>query len=396
MATATTDTKTVGAQVKEIYTDGACSGNPGPGGWGTRIEFADGQIHELGGRDGQTTNNRMEMQAAIAALEYLSEADIERGPVILHTDSEYLKNGVTKWIKGWKRKGWKTSAGKAVLNQDLWEQLDQLTQALAASKFAIDWRYVRGHAGNPGNERCDEIARAFCRQSAIALKQYKAAAQKAAQTAAPHNAVNESTKTDSAVVDSMLSASKALRNQVAAQKAAEQSGEKFQTDSLQENFIESTQTLSAPVHAAQSTSMTASQSNKIYPESQHRDVPLSILETNTANTQESSPIPALESYESHLHEGQQPVMTSASERQDSASEFNRIERLENALKTLQVTDELAQKGYLITSAELADLMDVNASAVTSRGDYWAWRNWTVSRIRREGNQILWQLERIDE
>ena len=78
------------------------------------------------------------------------------------------------------------------------------------------------------------------------------------------------------------------------------------------------------------------------------------------------------------------------------SEANRVERLKNALKTLQVTDELAKQGYLITSAELADLMDVNASAVTSRGDYWAWRNWTVSRIRREGNQILWQLERIDE
>ena len=89
-------------------------------------------------------------------------------------------------------------------------------------------------------------------------------------------------------------------------------------------------------------------------------------------------------------------MVTASEKQGSTLGASRIERLTNTLKTLQVTDELAQQGYLITSAELADLMDVNASAVTSRGDYWAWRNWTVSRIRREGNQILWQLERIDE
>ena len=93
-------------------------------------------------------------------------------------------------------------------------------------------------------------------------------------------------------------------------------------------------------------------------------------------------------------------MATAAEKQadkhPSSYGVSRIERLQNTLKTLQVTDELAQQGYLITSAELADLMDVNASAVTSRGDYWAWRNWTVSRIRREGNQILWQLERIDE
>ena len=163
------------AQVKEIYTDGACSGNPGPGGWGTRVEFADGQVHELGGRDNTTTNNRMEMQAAIAALEFLSQTDTGSGAVILHTDSEYLKNGITKWIKGWKRKGWKTSAGKPVLNKDLWQQLDQLTHSLSGEDLTIDWRYVRGHAGNPGNERCDEIARAFSHSTPIRLSQYKAA-----------------------------------------------------------------------------------------------------------------------------------------------------------------------------------------------------------------------------
>jgi ribonuclease HI len=145
--------------IQSIYTDGACSGNPGPGGWGTVVYFADGIVHELGGAAPQTTNNRMEMQAAIAGLEYLIAAE-QSQPVILYTDSEYVKNGVTQWIKGWKKKGWKTSTGKAVLNQDLWEILDDLNQR-ASSKATLQWQYVRGHSGNIGNERCDKIARAF-------------------------------------------------------------------------------------------------------------------------------------------------------------------------------------------------------------------------------------------
>ncbi|NJM98570.1 MAG: ribonuclease HI [Phormidesmis sp. RL_2_1] len=313
--------------INAIYTDGACSGNPGPGGWGTRIEFADGQVQELGGQNKATTNNRMEMQAAISALEFLSETDIDGGQVTLHTDSEYLKNGITKWIKGWKRKGWKTSTGKAVLNQDLWQQLDQLTETLSAHDWSIDWRYVRGHAGDPGNERCDEIARAFSHGQPIGLKEYKAArknTQKIART--PENTTKK--------VD------------------------------------------------------------------HYKDLSLNTLEISTVTTEEPSGNPALESYEHDSQEGQQAMASSADSKANikngSSEETSRIERLKNTLETLQVTDELAKQGYLITSAELADLMDVNASAVTSRGDYWAWRNWTVSRIRREGNQILWQLERIDE
>ncbi len=329
------------ADVKEIYTDGACSGNPGPGGWGTRIEFADGQVHELGGRDAATTNNRMEMQAAISALEFLNEADISSDSVILHTDSEYLKNGITKWIKGWKRKGWKTSAGKPVLNKDLWQQLDELTQSLSDSSLSVDWRYVRGHAGNPGNERCDAIARAFSHRNPIDLSQYNAE-QNGSKTAA--KTVSQTTaKPDSKVTTA-------------------QSKEETLVNDIKED---------------------------------HRDSSLDTPEIKTGTEASASPTPTLESYERDANEGQQAYMVTASEKQDS-QETSRIERLTNALKTLQVTDELAKQGYLITSAELADLMDVNASAVTSRGDYWAWRNWTVSRIRREGNQILWQLERIDE
>ena len=300
------------ATVSAIYTDGACSGNPGPGGWGTRIEFADGQVQELGGRDTDTTNNRMEMQAAIAALDFLQSTDIDSSQAVtLHTDSEYLKNGITKWIKGWKKKGWKTSAGKPVLNKDLWQQLDQLAQTLSGQKLAIDWRYVRGHAGNPGNERCDEIARAYSQAQPITLKQKKTA--------------------------------------------------KRTTTSSKE----------------------------------HKEISLTTPEINTTPTQAKSQEAALRFYDKTPQE-ESLAMAASSERNIDNKPASRIERIENALRTLQVTDELAKQGYLITSAELADLMDVNASAVTSRGDYWAWRNWTVSRIRREGNQILWQLERLDE
>ncbi len=150
--------------IEKIYTDGACSGNPGPGGWGTVVYFSDGSVHELGGGERQTTNNRMEMQAAIAGLQFLAESG-QTTPIELYTDSEYLKNGITQWIHGWKKKGWKTSTGKAVLNQDLWEILDTLNSK------QVQWRYVRGHAGNEGNERCDAIARAFATGKSFPLRQ---------------------------------------------------------------------------------------------------------------------------------------------------------------------------------------------------------------------------------
>ncbi|NER78489.1 MAG: ribonuclease HI [Leptolyngbya sp. SIO1D8] len=161
--------------IKAIYTDGACSGNPGPGGWGTVLYFEDGTVHEMGGSNPQTTNNRMEMQAAIAGLELLV-ASGQTPPVELLTDSEYVKKGITEWITGWKRRGWKNSAKKPVLNQDLWQQLDTVNQAAARQSGApVKWTYVRGHAGNAGNERCDDIARAFSLNRQIQLAQNAAA-----------------------------------------------------------------------------------------------------------------------------------------------------------------------------------------------------------------------------
>ena len=131
-----------------IHTDGACSGNPGPGGWGALLEWI-GHEKTLTGGEIETTNYRMELMAAIAALEAL------KGPsdVTLVTDSVYVRDGVTKWIHGWKRNGWRTAAKKPVKNEDLWKRLD-----MAAARHVIDWRWTKGHAGDPGNERADALA----------------------------------------------------------------------------------------------------------------------------------------------------------------------------------------------------------------------------------------------
>ena len=138
------DDKTV-----DIFTDGACSGNPGPGGWGAILRYA-GVEKELCGGEPATTNNRMELMAAIQALEALKRPMTVR----LYTDSEYVKNGITQWIKGWKARGWTTADRKPVKNVDLWQRLDE-----AAQRHDIQFHWVRGHAGHPENERADALAR---------------------------------------------------------------------------------------------------------------------------------------------------------------------------------------------------------------------------------------------
>jgi len=136
-----------------VYSDGACSGNPGPGGWGSIILYPEGQIRELGGKLNPTTNNQMEISGALKALEVLADRDEE---IVVFTDSTYLIRGITQWIWGWKKKGWKNAEGQDVSNRDLWEKLSRVVSQRKAGK--IEWRYIRGHTGNPGNERCDEIA----------------------------------------------------------------------------------------------------------------------------------------------------------------------------------------------------------------------------------------------
>ena len=133
----------------EIYTDGACSGNPGPGGWGVLMKW-NGHEKELCGGEPETTNNRMEMQAVIEALKALKKTS----EVTIYTDSKYVMQGITEWIEGWKAKNWKTAAKKPVKNVDLWQEIDSLVNT-----HTVNFVWVKGHDGNPGNERADELAR---------------------------------------------------------------------------------------------------------------------------------------------------------------------------------------------------------------------------------------------
>ena len=132
----------------KAYTDGACSGNPGPGGWGVVLQFGDHK-RELKGGESETTNNRMELTAAIEALKALKEPC----RIALTTDSTYVKDGITKWLSNWKRNGWKTAAKKPVKNQDLWQQLEH-----CAAQHTVEWLWVKGHSGHPENERADTLA----------------------------------------------------------------------------------------------------------------------------------------------------------------------------------------------------------------------------------------------
>lgn len=137
------------SQTVSIYTDGACSGNPGPGGWGAVLHY-DEHEKELYGYEANTTNNRMELMAAIAALEALTRPCA----ITLTTDSQYVRQGITQWIHNWKKNNWRTAAKKPVKNKDLWQRLDT-----AMARHEVDWKWVKGHSGHPENERADELAR---------------------------------------------------------------------------------------------------------------------------------------------------------------------------------------------------------------------------------------------
>lgn len=147
-----------------VFTDGSSKGNPGPGGWGAIVASAEGQVTELGGGAPLTTNNKMELSGAIAALSHIESI---AGPVEIYTDSTYVIQGIREWIHNWKRRGWRTATGAEVMNRELWEALSALTSARGPR--AITWHYVRGHIGTPGNERVDRIADAFATQLPVTL-----------------------------------------------------------------------------------------------------------------------------------------------------------------------------------------------------------------------------------
>ena len=154
----------MGEQHTIVFTDGAAKGNPGPGGWGVIVVTPERRVTELGGGAPHTTNNKMELSGAIAALQHVEDRP---GPIAIYTDSTYVIQGITQWIWGWRKRGWKTAQGADVLNRDLWETLASLVGGRARGE--VDWRWVRGHIGTPGNERVDEIAVAFAMQQGVEL-----------------------------------------------------------------------------------------------------------------------------------------------------------------------------------------------------------------------------------
>ena len=299
-------------KIDRIYTDGACSGNPGPGGWGTVVYFEGGGIQELGDRSPATTNNRMEMQAAIGGLEYYIASGQKEG-ILLYTDSEYVKNGITKWISGWKKKGWKTAAGKEVLNKDLWEKLDELHSS------KVEWRYVKGHSGDEGNERCDVIARSFSHNSPIPLRQFSA------------SDVKVKTKPE-------------MKPEV-------------------ELEIES----------------------EIKPEIKSESKPISGV---------GLPLFALDDLDSS-NDLPTPVIVKAIKKSSEIDEDSAMQDLRETIERLRIADEVAKGNYLLTTQELATIVQLTAKTIGAKKEDWVWRSWLISRVREESNQILWQLERVD-
>lgn len=150
-----------------IFTDGSSRGNPGPGGWGAIVATKE-KVTELGGREDHTTNNRMEMTAAFEALNYIKDQKVSAETITINTDSSYLINGITKWVKGWAKNNWRTVTKEPVINQDIWENLVEVVDALEETT-SINWSYLKGHSGIPGNERCDEIATAMADEATLEL-----------------------------------------------------------------------------------------------------------------------------------------------------------------------------------------------------------------------------------
>ena len=306
------------AKIDRIYTDGACSGNPGPGGWGTVVYFEGGGIQELGDRSPATTNNRMEMQAAIGGLEYYIASGQKEG-ILLYTDSEYVKNGITKWISGWKKKGWKTAAGKDVLNKDLWEKLDELHSS------KVEWRYVKGHSGDEGNERCDVIARSFSHNSPIPLRQFSASAVKVTAEIPP---------------EVKLEIESEIKPEIKSEIKPEIKSE------------------AKPINGV--------------------GLPLFALD----ELDSSQDLPA-------------PVIAKAIEKVSEIKEDPEMQNLRETIDRLRIADEVAKGNYLLTTQELATIVQLTAKTIGAKKEDWVWRNWLISRVREESNQILWQLERVD-
>ncbi len=296
--------------------DGACSGNPGPGGWGALLRFEDGSIRELGGADPATTNNRMELTAALAVYEALQE--LPRHPeLVIRTDSRYLIDGLQKWLPGWKRKGWRTASGGQVLNRDLWERLERARLA------DVRLVHVRGHSGDADNDHCDAIAVAFARGQRPQL------AREAATVSAPA-LVEQEPQSGSAKPRRATSSSKPTSSPTTTATA---------TTTGRSKTPERT--------AARASAASAS------PTAPPAGTPAGPQPTPTA------------------------MGTAAAAAGDDARSALAPVPLQQLLTRLEMAERLAQGGFALSLLELAQLVEMPLRTLENRSEAWTWRDWCV-------------------
>lgn len=385
-------------EVTKIYTDGACSGNPGPGGWGAIAYLSNGKIHEIGGASRATTNNRMEIQAAIEILKWFSDSPQTKAPV-LYTDSKYVQDGITKWIKGWKKKNWRTSAGKAVLNQDLWQELDAITQSVNANLTTpVQWCYVKGHAGNEGNERCDAIARAFSHgrhPALMTVTPWADDAERPLASAAVADTLEDTAAADSEDRTASKKSQPTANNQNAAQEQPQQK-EDHRAEGLSKNDTSEAKSRSKSKSTATNVEDTPDASH-LKPRKDDADDPTGTSNKDTKRDEEKKE--EADGTHSATSAGPENLgsATIGSGLKDAGSENGdlNVRTCQQMIERLRITDEIASNGYWITTEELSLLLDLNESLIREKGDRWIWRNWSVLRVRRPESPGLWQLERID-
>ena len=330
--------------------DGACSGNPGPGGWGSLLRFEDGSVQEFGAADPATTNNRMELQAALVLLEQLKDLPCHPN-LTIRTDSRYLIDGFSKWMAGWKRKSWRTASGSPVLNRDLWEALDR------ARLPAVPFTYVKGHSGDPDNDRCDAIAVAFSKggRPALAQANIKQAALKRVTVQADAGPVRAAAGASAGV-----KAGPALVGLVAKARIA-------QPDRAD---APSPDQASAPGIGAADQS-----ANKARAESASEARP------------KAGPTPAAKS-------GSEPARRSsvagqAGELDPEGFQDPAPAALTQLLSRLELADRLAAGGFSLSLVELAQLVQLPIKQLAEKPTAWTWRDWRVLP-KGEGR---WRLER---
>ena len=345
--------------------DGACSGNPGPGGWGSLLRFEDGSVQEFGAADPATTNNRMELKAALVLLECLKDLPCHPS-LTIRTDSRYVIDGFSKWMAGWKRKGWRTASGSPVLNRELWEALDR------ARLPAVPFTYVKGHSGDPDNDRCDAIAVAFSKGGRPALAQASPQAisspvQLSARPAAGGQGTRSRARQTVLAVSSKVDAASPAG--VAATQPAGEAQAEIRLDPETTNGAGTGPTGGTKAGAKAATGTETKTAAKTGAKAGTTKPTEKTCESGSGATQ---PLQA-----ANPVEGSEPVQEPAPA------------ALGQLLSRLELADRLAAGGYSLSLVELAQLVQVPMKQLAAKATAWTWRDWTVLP-QGEGR---WRLER---